>query len=76
MTVTDFHQFLPVTLLVSELTKTNLYENLKEIARTAIVPFTFTVSCGAYWILGIQTHAGKTVENIQTVLSEFYHLSI
>ena len=61
-------------LLVSELTKTNLYENLKEMARTAIVPF--TVSCGAYWILGIQTHAGKTEETIRTVLSEFYHLSI
>ena len=61
-------------LLVSELTKTNLYENLKEMAKTAIVPF--TVSCAAYWILGLQTHAGKAEENIRTVLSEFYHLSI
>lgn len=61
-------------LLVSELTKTNLYENLKEMARTAIVPF--TVSCVAYWILGVQTHAGKAEENIRTILSEFYHLSI
>lgn len=61
-------------LLVSELTKTNLYENLKAMARTAIVPF--TVSCAAYWILGVQTHAGKAEENIRTLLSEFYHLSI
>lgn len=61
-------------LLVSELTKTDLYENLKEMARTAIVPF--TVSFVAYWILGVQTHAGKAEENIRTILSEFYHLSI
>lgn len=49
-------------LLVSELTKTNLYENLKAMARTAIVPF--TVSCATYWILGVQTHTGKAEENI------------
>lgn len=66
--------FSTSALLVSELTKTNLYENLKEMSRTAIVPF--TVSCVAYWILGIQTHAGKAEENIRTILSEFYHLSI
>lgn len=60
-------------LLVSELTKTNLYENLKAMAKTAIVPF--VLSCVIYGILGMQTHAVKAVENIRTVLSEFYHLS-
>lgn len=53
-------------LLVSELTKTNLYENLKAMARTAIVPF--TVSCATYWILGVQTHTGKAEENFCTEL--------
>ena len=44
-------------LLVSELTKTNLYENLKAMARTAIVPF--TVFCATYWILGVQVKQKK-----------------
>ena len=55
-------------LLVSELTKTNLYENLKGMAKTAAIPF--AVSCAIYWILGTQTHAGKATVN------EFYHLPV
>ena len=44
------------------------------MAKTAIVPF--AVSCAVYWILGIQTHAGKAEENIRAVLSGFYRLHI
>ena len=61
-------------LLVSELTQTNLYENLKRMAKTAIVPF--VISCVVYGILGIQIHTGNTVEGVRSVFSEFYHLSI
>ena len=61
-------------LLVSELTGTELSENLKRMARTAVVPF--AVSCAIYWILGMQAHTVKTGENIPAVLSEFYHLSV
>ena len=35
-------------LLVSELTRTDLYENLKGMAKTAAVPF--AVSCVIYWV--------------------------
>lgn len=61
-------------LLVSELTRTDLYENLKGMAETAAVPF--AVSCVIYWVLGLQTHAGKTDVDIRAALGEFYHLSI
>ena len=61
-------------LLVSELTRTDLYENLKGMAKTAAVPF--AVSCVIYWVLGLQTHAGKTDVDIRAALGEFYHLSI
>ena len=61
-------------LLVSEVTKTNLYENLKGMVRTAAVPF--IISCAIYWILGKQMHAVKAGGNIRIVLSKFYHLSV
>ena len=61
-------------LLVSELTKTNLYENLKGMAKTSIVPF--AISCLVYLICGIQTHTWNSAEDIRTVLSEYYHLTI
>ena len=60
-------------LLVSELTKTDLYENLKGMAKAAIVPF--VISCTVYWILGLRTHTGTADGEIRTVLGEFYHLS-
>lgn len=61
-------------LLVSELTKTDLYENLKGMAKTAIVPF--VISCTIYWTMGLQTHAGTADGEIRTILGEFYHLSV
>ena len=60
-------------LLVSELTKTDLYENLKGMAKAAIVPF--VISCTVYWTLGLRTHIGTADGEIRTVLGEFYHLS-
>ena len=60
-------------LLVSELTKTDLYENLKGMAEAAIVPF--VISCTVYWTLGLRTHTGTADGEIRTVLGEFYHLS-
>ena len=44
------------------------------MAKTAAVPF--AVSCVIYWVLGLQTHAGKTDVDIRAALGEFYHLSI
>ena len=38
-------------LLVSELTETNIYDNIKRMLKTALVPF--LLSCGVYAVLGI-----------------------
>lgn len=61
-------------LLVSELTKTDLYENLKVMAKSAVIPF--IISSMIYWILGMKVHTGTADENIRTVLGNFYHLSL
>lgn len=61
-------------LLVSELTKTDLYENLKAMAKSAVIPF--IISSTIYWILGMKVHTGTADGNIRTVLGNFYHLSL
>ena len=38
-------------LLVSELTETNIYDNIKRMLKTALVPF--LLSCGVYAALGM-----------------------
>lgn len=61
-------------LLVSELTKTDLYENLKAMAKSAVIPF--IISSTIYWTLGMKVHTGTADGNIRTVLGNFYHLSL
>lgn len=61
-------------LLVSELTKTDLFENLKAMAKTAVIPF--IISCVTYTLLGMQSHSGKLTEDIRGIFGEYYHLSL
>jgi len=48
-------------LLVSELTETVIFDNIKRMAKTAVVPFLLT--CGIYTVLGIfSSHAGEMLD--------------
>lgn len=49
-------------LLVSELTKTNLYSNIRAMVRTAIIPF--FISCGIFALLGF-SGAGGEAEQVE-----------
>ena len=60
-------------LLISVLTKTNLYENLKTMFQTGLVPF--LLSCAAYFLLGLSCSPVPQVSLIQNQLEDFYVLS-
>lgn len=57
--------FSTSALLVSELTKTNIFDNIKNMFRTAWLPFFLT--CALYGILGFQTHC-QTAQTDLTAL--------
>ena len=44
-------------LLVAELTKTSIFDNIKRMLKTALVPF--LVTCAAYTLLGLLTPTGR-----------------
>ena len=44
-------------LLISELTHTDIYDNLRAMVRTAFVPFALT--CAVYAVLGAMAHGGR-----------------
>ena len=57
-------------LLVSELTKTDIFSNIRNMLHTAAVPF--LACCAVYGILGRGTAAGA--ENLSTLFSGAFHL--
>ncbi len=60
-------------LLVSELTKTDLYTNIRYMVKTSVVPF--IVSCVIYLVLGIRTHGGSLSDTTGELLRSEYNLS-
>ena len=60
-------------LLVSELTKTDLYSNISAMVKTALAPF--LISCVLYWLLGLSAGDGGVSGGAQAVFEESYQLS-
>ena len=60
-------------LLVSELTKTDLYSNISAMVKTALAPF--LISCVLYWFLGLSAGDGGVTGGAQAVFEESYQLS-
>ena len=52
-------------LLVSELTETNIYDNIRRMLKTALVPF--LLSCAAYAALGMARGAGTGTQELWTL---------
>ena len=52
-------------LLVSELTETNIYDNIRRMLKTALVPF--LLSCAAYAALGMARGAGMGAQGLWTL---------
>ena len=59
-------------LLVSELTKTDIFTNIKNMFRTAAVPFALT--CTAYFILGFSAGSGGEIPDLSTMFSAEFSL--
>lgn len=53
-------------LLVSELTKTDLFSNIRNMLRSALVPF--ALSCIIYTVLGWTLHAGTSADSTRNLL--------
>ena len=60
-------------LLVSEVTGTNLYSNIKKMMRTAAVPF--AVTCAAYAVLGMSFGGTSASAGTREILAENFSLS-
>ena len=57
-------------LLVSELTKTNIFHNIKNMIRSALIPF--LGACAIYTVVGLLTnHGGETLDLSQLFGREF-----
>ena len=60
--------FSTSALLVSELTKTNIFDNIKHMLYTAWLPFFLT--CALYGILGFQTHSQAAQTDLTALFSQ------
>lgn len=60
--------------LVSEVTETNLYNNIREMTKTSIVPFFIT--CLIYLLLGIFSSTSVNTVDIIDIFKENYNLNI
>lgn len=59
-------------LLVSELTKTDLYENIKGMIKTAMVPTVMT--CMIYLVMGVFTGSGGEVMDVESMFAGSFTL--
>ncbi len=60
-------------LLVCELTKTDIFENIKGMMHTALVPF--VISCGVYLAMGVLGHsAGELDLDVQELFSGTFRI--
>ena len=60
-------------LLVSELTKTDLFSNIRNMTRSALVPF--ILSCVLYGILGFSVHTSTAVDTTRNLLVNYYNFT-
>ena len=60
-------------LLVSELTKTDLFSNIRNMTRSALLPF--ILSCILYGILGFSIHTGSAADTTRNLLRDYYAFS-
>ena len=61
-------------LLISELTKTNLYTNIKLMIKTSIIPFVMT--CLFYLFLGFNSTVSNISVNVTEIFKQNYNLNI
>lgn len=59
-------------LLVSELTKTDIFTNIKNMFRTAAVPFVLT--CAVYIILGMSAGEGGEIPDLNAMFAKEFNL--
>ena len=61
-------------LLIAELTKTNLYTNIKLMIKTSIIPF--IVTCLFYLLLGFKSTVSNISINVTEIFKQNYNLNI
>lgn len=61
-------------LLISELTKTNLYTNIKMMIKTSIIPF--IVTCVFYLFLGFKSTVSNISVDVTEIFKQNYNLNI
>ena len=61
-------------LLIAELTKTNLYTNIKLMIKTSIIPF--IVTCLFYLFLGFKSTISNISVNVTEIFKQNYNLNI
>ncbi|VTX71085.1 Na+/H+ antiporter NhaC family protein [Fusobacterium periodonticum] len=61
-------------LLITELTKTNLYKNIKLMLKTSIIPF--IVTCLFYLFLGLKSSTSPVSIDATNIFKENYNLNI
>ncbi len=59
-------------LLVAELTGTDIYQNLREMVRTALLPF--LLSCGIYLASGLFPDAAPGASSLRALFAQHFHL--
>ena len=65
---------LTSALLIAELTKTNLYTNIKLMIKTSIIPFVMT--CLFYLFLGFNSTVSNISVNVTEIFKQNYNLNI
>ena len=63
-----------LALLISELTKTNLYTNIKMMIKTSIIPF--IVTCVFYLFLGFKSTISPVSVDVTEIFKQNYNLNI
>ena len=61
-------------LLVSELTKTSVFDNIQRMVKTALIPF--LASCAVYALLGLLTPHGAGAMDLSALFSREFTLSL
>ena len=61
-------------LLIAELTKTNLYTNIKLMIKTSVIPF--VVTCLFYLLLGFKSTISNISANVTEIFKQNYNLNI
>lgn len=60
-------------LLVAELTKTSIFNNIKNMIRSSLIPFFIT--CGIYLVMGLLLGTSEDIPELQTIFSREFSLS-